>query len=291
MLLANEHVAAFLAGRNRAGALPRPRAARPAVDRAAAREARPTSACRRRPCPDVLSPQAAAELAGEISRRVAGVRRAVRPRQARRSRSSSCARSSGRATTRATSATRGSRARRTATSPRRSAATPTSSSTGRCCASSASATIRCRSELDRARRAHVGARARGGAGRVPRRRDLPRVAARGPAARARLGGAVGGRDHRPDRLRAVRALRRGVRGLPAGAAAAGRVLRAEHAPATALVGRRSRPHATGSATRSRCGSSRSRRGEGKVELALVDARAAAPASRPRRPGGKGKQKR
>ena len=37
----------------------------------------PTSTCRRRPCPKRLSPQEAAELAGEISRRVTRVRRAV----------------------------------------------------------------------------------------------------------------------------------------------------------------------------------------------------------------------
>src|SRR5204862_276764 len=49
-----------------------------------------------------------------------------------------------------------------------------------------------------ARGAGVGARARGGAARVPRRRDLPRVAARAATVRARLGGIVRGRDRRLD---------------------------------------------------------------------------------------------
>ena len=47
-------------------------------------------------------------------------------------------------------------------------------------------------ELGRARRARLGARARGGAGRVPGRRDLPRVAARLAALRAGLGDDVRG---------------------------------------------------------------------------------------------------
>ena len=53
------------------------------------------------------------------------------------------------------------------------------------------------------------------------------VAARAAPVRARLGREVGGGDHRPDRLRALRAVRRGVRRLPAGAPAARRVLPAE----------------------------------------------------------------
>ena len=73
---------------------------------------------------------------------------------------------------------------------------------------------------------HVsGARARGGAGRVSGRRDLPRVAARLGPVRAGLGGEVRGRDRRRDRLRPLRPLRRRLRGLPAGAAAARRLLR------------------------------------------------------------------
>src|SRR5262249_61653585 len=51
-----------------------------------------------------------------------------------------------------------------------------------------------------ARRAHLGPRARGGGDRVPRGRHLPRLAARGAALRARLGGAVVGGDHRRDAL-------------------------------------------------------------------------------------------
>ena len=50
-----------------------------------------------------------------------------------------------------------------------------------------SATTRCPQDLGEPRRAHLGARARGGADRVPRRRDLPRLAARAAALRARLG--------------------------------------------------------------------------------------------------------
>ena len=107
-----------------------------------------------------------------------------------------------------------------------------------------------------ARRAHVGARARSREDRVPRRRHLPRVAPRAPALRARLGGEVGGRDRGRDRLRPLHPLRGGLRGLPARAAPAGRVLRDEHAGDGA---RRppDAPHATASATRSRCASSRS----------------------------------
>ena len=77
----------------------------------------------------------------------------------------------------------------------------------------------------RARRARVGARARGRAGRVPGGRDLPRVAARLGPVREGLGGAVRGRDRRRDRLGHLRPLRGRVRGVPAGAAAARRLLR------------------------------------------------------------------
>ena len=78
-----------------------------------------------------------------------------------------------------------------------------------------------------ARRARVGARARGGEARVPRRRHLPRVAPRQGALRARLGGGVGGGDHRHHQLRPLRPLRRRLRGVPARTEAARRVLRAE----------------------------------------------------------------
>ena len=57
----------------------------------------------------------------------------------------------------------------------------------------------------RARRPHVRARARGSRNRVPRRRDLSRLAARAPALRNRLGRAFARRDHRSDQLGAFRA--------------------------------------------------------------------------------------
>ena len=70
MILANEHVAAFLAGRNREALYrvherPDPQAVALLLAKLADLGV-PTP-----PAPDVLSPQAAAELAGEISRRVA----------------------------------------------------------------------------------------------------------------------------------------------------------------------------------------------------------------------------
>ena len=104
--------------------------------------------------------------------------------------------------------------------------------------------------------AHVRARARGGEDRVPRRRDLPRLAARPSALRAGLGDAVGRRDHRRHQLGPLRAVRRGVRGLPAGTAAARRVLRASiRSPRRSSAARPAAP--TGSGIRSRCASSRS----------------------------------
>ena len=65
-----------------------------------------------------------------------------------------------------------------------------------------------------------GARRR--APRAPRHRDLPGVPARAPAVRPGLGRAVRGRGGRPDRGRSIRPLRRGVRGVHARAALAGR---------------------------------------------------------------------
>ena len=140
MLLANEHVAAFLAARNRAALYrvherPDPQAiglllAKLATS-ACRRRLRPTCS-RRRPRPSSPARSRAASRRTSSSPAAAG----------RRSRRSCCARSSAPATTRGTSATPASRARRTATSPRRSAATPTSSSTARSSTSSASATSR-----------------------------------------------------------------------------------------------------------------------------------------------------
>ena len=56
--------------------------------------------------------------------------------------------------------------------------------------------------------------------------SLPRLAPRAATLRGRLGGDVRGRDHRRDRLGHLRALRRRLRGLPAGAATSRRLLRA-----------------------------------------------------------------
>ena len=71
----------------------------------------------------------------------------------------------------------------------------------------------------RGRAALLAARARGGRCRAPRRRDLPGVPAPGHAAPRRLAPELRRRRHGPHRRRAVRALRRDLRGLPAGAAA------------------------------------------------------------------------
>ena len=67
-----------------------------------------------------------------------------------------------------------------------------------------------------ARRLDIAARARGGEGRVPRRRDLPRLVPRAAALRGGLGRLVRRRDHRRDRLGDLRSLRRVFEGyLPA----------------------------------------------------------------------------
>ena len=105
----------------------------------------------------------------------------------------------------------------------------------------------------RARRALVSARARGRAGRVSRRRDLPRVAARLRPLRAGLGGALRGRDRRRDRLGPLRPLRRRVRGascrhVGCQATTSRRRRSAPRSPGGAAAGR------SGSATRSTCAS-------------------------------------
>jgi ribonuclease R len=68
---------------------------------------------------------------------------------------------------------------------------------------------------------------RRGAGRIPGRRALPRLAPRRDALRTGLGGSVRGRDRRDDRLGALHPFRRRVRGLPARPPARGRLLRAQ----------------------------------------------------------------
>ena len=102
----------------------------------------PRSRCRRRRCREPMSPSQAAELVGEISRRVEEHVAAHRPRAPWRSARWCCARSSRPTTRRATSATPACTRRATATSPRRSAATPTSSATARCCRRSAAGSER-----------------------------------------------------------------------------------------------------------------------------------------------------
>ena len=156
------------------------------------------------------------------------LRRASRGAGRRRSRRSSSARSSRRVTTRGTSATPAWRAGRTATSRRRSAATPTS-----WCI----ALLRELGVLDvepPEDLADLGdwtsARERAAA-EVEYRADdlcLAWLLERRPL-RGRLGRDLRGRDRRRDRLRRLRALRRRLRGLPAGAPAARRLLRARPA--------------------------------------------------------------
>ena len=132
MILTNEQVAAAARAQAGAGDLPRPRPARPAAGRAADRPARTRSGCRRRRCAGALAPQ----RGGRARRRGEPAGRGARPRgaatAARRIHRSCSAPSSRPTTASATAATPGSAAPPTATSPRRSAATRTWSSTGRC---------------------------------------------------------------------------------------------------------------------------------------------------------------
>ena len=188
MILANEAVAGLLAGRKREALFrvherPEPLSVTRLLAKLTPVEV-PTP-----PAPDAdhMSPQQAAAIAAEASERVSEyVARGKRGREAfpvaRAAR-----RSSRRATTRRTSATRVLRAPRTATSRRRSAAIRTSSCTARCSGRSARPTSPARGHrgLGRARSVKEREPARR---RVPRRRYLPRVAARGRAPRARLGG-------------------------------------------------------------------------------------------------------
>ena len=141
MILANEAVAEFLASRKAGRALPRPRAARAAVGRAAARQAdRPRGA-------DAAGARRREHGPGRGGTGRGGGERARRRLRAKRGawaggvpRARPARAEAGALRPAATSATPVSRAPRTRTSPRRSGATPTSSSTGRSCASSARAT-------------------------------------------------------------------------------------------------------------------------------------------------------
>ena len=106
-------------------------------------------------------------------------------------------------------------------------------------------------------------RARVRVARVPRRRDLPRLAAGVAPVRGRLGGNVPGRDRRRDRLGHLRPVRRRVRGLPAGAPAAGRLLRAERARHRARGPPRRRHVPARRSDRGARRADRARRGEGR----------------------------
>ena len=265
MILANEHVGGFLVRPEPRGALPRPRAPRPAGGRASAREAhRPRRA-------DAAGPGAA--LAPAARRSSPARSRCASPSTpssrgagARRFPRSCCARSSRRATTRRTSATRASRARRTAhfTSP-----------------------IRRYPDLV----VHRALLRELGLADDPLPADLPALAehtserereARAPStsptrsvsrgcssagSTSRLGRAVAGRDHRPDRLGPLRPLRRGLRGVSAGAAPARRVLRAERPRDRARRPHDGRAYRLGDPIEVRVESIA--RSEGKVELSLA----------------------
>ena len=190
MVRANEAVAELLERRRRARPLSRARAARPRGGRVAGRSAWRRSTWPPRRCPSCpTAPRAPPTWRGWPTPSTAMP--AAGPPPAKGSRRSCCGRCSSPAMTRETSATRGSPAARTATSPRRSGATPTWSATGRCCTGWAPARgTTTAGELGRARRAHLGSRAGGGGGRASRHRDLPRPPAPRPAVRARLGVAV-----------------------------------------------------------------------------------------------------
>ena len=131
MIAANEQVAQLLAARGepalyRVHEEPDPERVERLVDQLVSLEV-PTP-----PVPDRFGPSQAGELVGEISQAVDALHPLERGADAARSRRWSCARSSRPSTRPATSATPGCARRATATSPRRSAATRTSSATARC---------------------------------------------------------------------------------------------------------------------------------------------------------------
>ena len=161
MIAANEQVAKLLARAQGAGALPRPRAARPGSGRAARRAARVARGADAAAA-EHMSPRRPPSCVGEISRLVDAARRAHAATAGAALTRSCCARSSRPTTRRATSATPGCARRATATSRRRSAAIPTSSATARCWRRSAAGEHAPRAErAGRAGAVVLGARARG----------------------------------------------------------------------------------------------------------------------------------
>ena len=153
MVLANELVGAFLSGRRREALYrvherPDPQAVERLLAKLVALGV-PTP-----PVPERMTPQQAAGLAGAISEQITRVRRAVGPR-ARGVPGARAARAqAGAVRPEEPRALRSRKPGVLPTSRRRSGATPTWSSTGRCCASSAWPTIRCRVTWSRSRSTH-----------------------------------------------------------------------------------------------------------------------------------------
>ena len=192
MILANEQVAGYLADRRlptlyRVHERPEPQSVVFLADQLASLDI-PTP-----PLPKQMTPAAG----GRRGHRDLADRGARVARPAGRSGCSCCARSSRRTTRRATSGTPAWRARATATSPRRSGATPTSWRTARCSrASGIDEAATPAHELDEAGVACSVDRARGDEDRARRRRRLPHV-----PARARAVGVAAATIRRPSRAR------------------------------------------------------------------------------------------
>ncbi len=222
-----------------------------------------------------IAPSQAAEIVAEASRLVGRRGRAPRARPGGVYIARAPLAEAGRATATATSATPGSAAPPTPTSPRRSAATRTSSPTARCSPRSGRARPSpSAAEVREAGPLVLGARARGDADRARRRRRLRRVPARARALRGRARTSVRGRGLGRDRGRGLRALRRRarrrLRGLPAGAAAAA---------ASASSSTRPRPRSSAPQRPGGCASAT------RSTVRVDGDRGAARAGRPRPPAG------
>ena len=184
MVLANERVAGHLADSAHAHALPGARAPGPAVGGVHGRAARLPG--RAHPAGARAHEPPAGGRPGRRGLAPGGRRTWSAPAAAgRRSARWCCARSSRPSTRRATWATPGWPARATATSPRRSAGSPTSRSTARCWPSLGLDDAAPRGARARGGgRRELGPRARGDDHRARRRRRLPRLPARAGAVRA-----------------------------------------------------------------------------------------------------------